>query len=315
MSFEEEKNPEGWNEEVLRLGGGFLHSWEWGDFQEKNGREVLRLREVSGALLQAIRMPLPLGKSYWYCPRGPVFEKEGEEVIDAISGNESLRDGLFFRFDPIKKITSDEIKKVSAVQPGQTSILDLSRSPDEIMADMHEKTRYNIRLAERKGVKVFPAPKSNDGFETFWQLLKETTERGRFKGHGKEYYRNMLDVMNARILFAEHDGKVLAAILLISFGGRVTYLHGASNRERRELMAPYLLHWQAILDAKEQGYKEYDFWGVAPEGAKDHPWAGITRFKKGFGGKYVEYPGTYDLPLNKFWYGLYSTVQKLRRRH
>jgi lipid II:glycine glycyltransferase (peptidoglycan interpeptide bridge formation enzyme) len=101
---------------------------------------------------------------------------------------------------------------------------------------------------------------------------------------------------------------------MIYFGDTATYLHGASSRERRELMAPHLLHWTAMMDAKSWGFRTYDFWGVAPEGVEGHSWAGITRFKRGFGGKYVAYPGTYDVPVDRFWYGLYAATQKLRGR-
>ncbi len=190
---------------------------------------------------------------------------------------------------------------------------------------MHEKWRYNIRLAERKGVKVFMAGSHDpSALEIFWQLMSETTERDGFRAHDKEYYRLMLETLSgdpatdgkkrpvARLLFAEHDGKVLAANLMLYFGTTAIYLHGASSRSRREVMAPQALHWQAIQDAKFWGYTDYDFWGVALEGAEDHAWAGITRFKRGFGGRYVSYPGTYDLPLDRFWYTVYAFARRFR---
>lgn len=310
MAFKRITDSEGWNEEVLRKRGSFLQSWEWGTFQESVGRTVERYRDASdGSLMQAIRMPLPMGKHYWYVPRGPL----GGDAAPAFTS------GVFVRVESVN--APSEGKKVASVQPSQTLILDLASSEEELLAGMHEKTRYNIRLAERKGVKVFPASTGDDGFEVFWQLVEETSERAGIKSHDKDYYRKMLKTMDAKIFFAEHDGKVLAAVLMIYFGERVTYLHGASSRTKRELMAPHLLHWHVIKDAKERGLKEYDFWGVAPleerEGKlaiKDpkHAWAGITRFKKGFGGAYVEYPGTFDLPLNAFWYTLYRVVKSLR---
>lgn len=315
----------GWNEETLRLGGGFLQSWEWGEFQRATGREVLRLRG-DGALAQMIRLPLPFGKSYWYCPRGPL----ALDILPPLAEEARKNEAIFLRCEPLEKPVHRFFagaKKREAVQPAQTLIVDLAQDEEAILAAMHEKWRYNIRLAERKGVRVFMAGEHDaSALDIFWNLLEETTDRDGFRAHGKEYYRAMLERLAgdpatdgktrpvARLVFAEHDGKVLAANLMLYFGSTATYLHGASSRERREVMAPQLLHWKAMTDAKSWGYASYDFWGVAPEGAEDHPWAGITRFKRGFGGRYVSYPGTYDLPLDRGWYGLYSLIQKLRGR-
>ena len=110
------------------------------------------------------------------------------------------------------------------------------------------------------------------------------------------------------------DGRVLAANLMIWFGDTVSYLHGASSNVRREVMAPHLLHWKLINEAKSLSFKHYDFWGVAPEGTVNHPWAGVSRFKRGFGGRYVAYPGTFDLPLDRFWYRVYRLLQTIRGR-
>lgn len=321
MAFEKVTDSEGWNKEVLRKKGSFLQSWEWGSFQQSIGRTTERYRDSSdGSMVQAIRMALPLGQSYWYAPRGPL----GGNPLQAFDS------GIFVRIEPVT--APEGGKPVASVQPSQTMILDLARDEDEILSGMHEKTRYNIRLAERKGVQVMPASPAEDGFETFWHLVEETSERAGIRSHEEDYYRKMLGALSgdisttsekavAKLYFAEHDGKVLAAILLIRFGDTVTYLHGASSRDKRELMAPHLLHWHAIKEAKAWGAKYYDFWGVAPMEMRDgklkmkdpkHSWSGITRFKKGFGGKYIEYPGTFDLPRSTFWYKVYSAARKVR---
>jgi lipid II:glycine glycyltransferase (peptidoglycan interpeptide bridge formation enzyme) len=317
--------PRGWNEDVLRRGGDFLQSWEWGEFQRKAGSEVVRVQAETGAMAQLLRRALPFGKRYWYCPRGPLGGLPDLAKVPEIAL------GVFLRFEPLSDpsiaLGTTALVKVHDVQPRQTLIVDLRQDREALMAAMHEKWRYNIRLAERKGVRVYVAgPSDASAIDVFWDLLNETTERDRFRAHGKEYYRSMLEMLSgdpasdgrtrpvARLVFAEHDGKVLAANLMIYFGTTATYLHGASSRERREVMAPHLLHWTAMTQAKDWGYASYDFWGIAPEGAENHPWAGITRFKRGFGGASVAYPGTYDLPIDRFWYALYSTAQRLRGR-
>ncbi len=317
-----------WNEEVLRLGGDFLQSWEWGTFQEKTGAEIARWRALApdgagrgeGALALLVRRSLPFGRAYWYCPRGPLGQDTMQKLLDA----GATADADFFRFEPQTK-PAVSAKKTREVQPGQTLVVDLRQDTEALLAAMHEKWRYNIRLAERKGVQVYMAGAHDpSALEIFWDLLSETTERDRFAAHDKEHYRLMLETLAgdpatdgktrpvARLVFAEHDGKVLAANLMLYFGTTAIYLHGASSRDRREVMAPQALHWKAMQDAKFWGYAHYDFWGVAPEGAEAHPWAGITRFKRGFGGRYVSYPGTYDLPVNRFWYTVYRLARRMR---
>lgn len=308
----------GWNQEVLRRGGGFLQSWEWGEFQRASAAEVLRLRGESG-LAQLVRRGLPLGLSYWYCPRGPV----GDVDPSALVSEPEIARGLFLRFEPqTLHLMPQAALKVRDVQPGRTLLLDLKQEPDAIMAAMHEKTRYNIRLAEKKGVRVYAASgRDSNAFTQFEALLAETTGREGFRGHEPSHYRKMLEALAgdwedareravARLMLAEHDGRVLAASLMIGFGRTITYLHGASSRVRRQVMAPYLLHWKTMLEARESGFLTYDFWGIAPEGDERHPWAGFTRFKRGFGGTAFDYPGTYDLPIRRCWYTLYRLARR-----
>jgi lipid II:glycine glycyltransferase (peptidoglycan interpeptide bridge formation enzyme) len=321
------KDPRGWNEWILRNGGGFLQSWEWGTFQERAGFAVARLRDPkSGSLALLVKRPQPFGKHFWYCPRGPVNPAMSALFKEA----PELNDAVFIRTEPEKEIirfdaTASNWIKVSTVQPGQTLILGLAKGENDLLAGMHEKTRYNIRLAERKGVKAYHVTgRDENALKIFDELVGETTERDRFSGHRSGYYQLMLEALSgdpsirddapkARLVFAEHDGRVLAANLMIYFGDTVTYLHGASSDVRREVMAPHFMHWKLITEAKAWGYAKYDFWGVAPQNAESHSWAGITRFKRGFGGKYVEYPGALDLIQNRFWYTLYALAKKIRR--
>jgi lipid II:glycine glycyltransferase (peptidoglycan interpeptide bridge formation enzyme) len=106
-----------------------------------------------------------------------------------------------------------------------------------------------------------------------------------------------------------YKNQVIAGNIVSFFGDTVTYVHGASSYEHRRVMAPYLLQWQVIKKAKEKGYRHYDFYGIDEE-----KWPGITRFKKGFGGEGIKYPGTYDLILNKKWYYVYKTLRYIRRK-
>jgi lipid II:glycine glycyltransferase (peptidoglycan interpeptide bridge formation enzyme) len=181
---------------------------------------------------------------------------------------------------------------------------------------MHNKTRYNIRLAERKGVTVRFSKDKND-LEAFLDLTKEVEGRGSFRYHPPHYYRTMLDVLGPKGLLeigvAEGAGRTLAVNLLIKFGERVTYGHGASGMRKRELMGPHLLQWESIKRIKGQGYKAYDLFGVAAnESDSDHSWAGITRFKLGFGGRRVDLVGAHDLVLDRTFYSIYNMARRMR---
>jgi len=299
----------------------FLQSWEWGEFQSSLGRKVWRFKiEREGELVsmgQAIGHELPFGLSYIYLPRGPltnpVAKNHPNEFLKLfiLEVKKFVQKPVFIRTESTGfDFGEHSWQKVRDVQPSHTLILDLERDEDELLADMHQKTRYNIRVAGKHEVGVRKMEENE--FEKFWELIEVTTERDKFRAHPKSYYKKMLESLGsmAEVWFAEYKGKVIAANLMIFWGDTVVYLHGASSRDYKNVMAPYLLHWELIKQAKADAYKFYDFWGIAPADSPNHPWAGITRFKKGFGGTEVTYPGTFDLPISKPWYLLY----KLRTR-
>jgi peptidoglycan pentaglycine glycine transferase (the first glycine) len=299
----------------------FLQLWQWGEFQSSLGRKVWRFKiEREGEIVslgQAIGHVLPFGLSYIYLPRGPltnpIAKNHPNKFLEIfITGiKEFVQKEIFVRAESTDFDFGEHgWQKVRDVQPSHTAILNLERDEDEILAGMHQKTRYNIRVAGKHEVAVRKMDASE--FDKFWELIEVTTERDKFRAHPKNYYKKMLESLGdmAEVWFAEYKGNVIAANLMILWGDTVVYLHGASSREHKNVMAPYLLHWELIKRAKADGYKYYDFWGIAPLDAPNHLWAGITRFKKGFGGTEVTYPGTFDLPISKFWYLLY----KLRTR-
>jgi lipid II:glycine glycyltransferase (peptidoglycan interpeptide bridge formation enzyme) len=189
---------------------------------------------------------------------------------------------------------------------------------------MHQKTRYNIRLAEKKNVKIV----SEKNYETFIALMKKTGERDGFRLHEEKHYRAIFDSNFSLQLTAQVDGKDVATAVFVGSGNTFTYLYGASDHEYRALMAPYLLQWEGMKLGKKMGYTKYDFFGIAPpresrnvnresrelyEYDPKHQYAGVTRFKLGFGGSVVEAPGTFDLILQPGKYKVYQLLRKLRR--
>lgn len=307
-----------WNSHVEQYAphfGGFLHSWQWGEFQRSLGRvveRVYRQDEKGIVMAQAIKMPLPLGQHYWYIPKGPVGSASIDHQIEVL--HEELADAMFLRLEPMEDAG---LLRVGDVQPSTTTILDLTKGKDQIFEDLKPKTRYNIRLAERKG--VVPKIVSMKRFDDFVRLLEQTTTRDRFSAHPEAYYRAMLEVMKhdgakAYLAVGFYEERVICANIMIDFAGVRTYLHGASSNLHRNVMAPYLLHWYLIEDAIRQGVHTFDFWGIAPEGASEkHPWAGITRYKMGFNGQMITHPGTFDLQMKHMWYGAYRAMRGVRR--
>lgn len=210
-----------------------------------------------------------------------------------------------------------------AVQPPDTTILDLTKSEEELLSGMKNKWRYNVRLAAKKGVTVERYDGSSENFEkafdTFYSLFEVTSKRDGVSFHGKEYYRDLLlksvqDKDNPRIslYLARHEEDYIAGIITLFCCGEAVYLYGASGNIKRNLMAPYLLQWTAIQDAKKEGCPCYDFYGMPPDDNPDHPMHGLYLFKTGFGGAIIHRSGSWDYILKPFTYRLYTVAEKLR---
>ncbi len=326
----------------------FLQSWQWGKFRnEYLGKKILRYAIFEGDELMAVANfeggKLPGGKFYLDCTKGPIFKKQKTInnkqrviilLVDEIKKIAKEQKVIFIRFQLLDNLEISSARQVEIlkrlVEPNHTALLDLNKSEEEILAGMHEKTRYNIRLAEKRGVEV----RSSD-IDNFYNLLKQTAKRDKIKIFGKEYYQkiincfiNELQITNyglrITLLMAEYENMSIAGILVLKFGDTTTYLHGGSSNKHRDKMPSYALQWAGIKWAKEQGCQWYDFWGVAkveidakPEDYAGDRWAGITRFKLGFlnkkNGLVKEYPSAKDLVLNNFWYNLYRIGKFFKR--
>jgi len=308
----------------------FLQSWHWSKFKEAQTRKVLRAGvEENGQLVgsaMALVICLPLSRSYVYCPRGPIVEQsltdqKKEEVwgnlLFEIKSWAKQQEAMFLRVEPTFRIDLQKyhLTPTKTIQPKDTLLLDLSKDEDRLLSEMKQKTRYNIRLAEKKGVAV-EEDCSQEAIDQFCNLLSQTTERNQFRPHPLPYYRKMLDNLSdcgvVKLFLAKHQDKVVAANLTSWFGDTVTYMHGASDYQSRNLMAPYLLQWQVIKWAQAAGYHYYDFWGIADNQDPQHPWAGITRFKTGFGGFSEHYLGTWEFSISPLWHTVYNIVKRIK---
>ena len=288
----------------------FLQSPEWEDFQKLEGRKTWR---VDGSLV--IRHELPLGFNYLYCPHPEAIT---DKLLAGASEIAREEKPIFLKIDPLEKFkvqsSKFKIKFANSIQPRKTIVIDLQKPEDDILKSTHEKTRYNIRLAEKGGVDVLihSGASRKDLPELFFRLLRETASRDKFKTHMREHYERLLSVRSENfwneLFFAEYERKIVAAAIINFYKptAAATYLHGASSREFREVMAPHLMHWRIIQEAKKLGFKHYDMWGV-----DEKRWPGVTRFKKGFGGAEVEYPRSVDAVYRSVVYSLYRALRRI----
>lgn len=296
-----------WDRSVEDLGGSLLQSWNWGEFQKSLGHSIYRFSDSNFATL-AIEEELPLSKKDIYCPRGPVGQ--AEQALEDLKKLAEDHNIIFARVEPNETVKLP--KAIKEVQPSKVWMLSLEKSDEEILVTMKPKTRYNINLAVRKGVEVREG--SEKDLLKFFKLMLETSSRQGFKLHPQNYYMQMWEHLapnNLRLLLAYYNDVPVAGLLLGIFGGTATYLHGGTSQKYREAMAPFALHFEAMKLGKSLGCKLYDFGGISPDNSPLHPWAGITRFKKSFGGFEVSYPGTFDLIFSPVWYNVYKQGRKL----
>lgn len=228
---------------------------------------------------------------------------------------DSLKNLAFSKRLPLKKTQTD-------IQPPDTVLLDLSKSEEDLLSAMKSKWRYNIHLADKKGVQVKAFTANDEGFENaidiFYDLYKTTAKRDGIAIHSKEYYKDLLSlsktVKDAPIVtlwLATHEDDNLASIITLFSKKEAVYLYGASSNVKRNLMPAYLLQWSAIKKAKEYGSASYDFYGMPPTDDEHHPMYGLYRFKTGFGGTIIHRPGSVDVPLSGV-YKMYTLAERFR---
>lgn len=297
-------------------GGGFLQSWEWGEFQQELKRKIFRISVKSDKKISAIALVVKheffFGQNYLYVPRGPIVRNfEFVEIISEIKKLGINHKSLFIRIDPALQnddvILKFNFNQIGQVQPKKTLILNLNKSEEEILLEMKPKTRYNIRLAQKHGVEIKEARPVN--FDNFWNLMVKTCARDGIKSYSKNYYQKQLKISGFKLILAWWKNKVVAGAIISDFGNVRTYVHGASDYEFRDKMAPYLLQWEMICEAQKRNMKYYDFWGADESNPK---WFGVTRFKVGFAPQKLltEYIGAYDLVLRPNIYKLYKLFKK-----
>ncbi len=332
----------------------FLHSWAWGDFNQKMGSKVWRLgifgnaNEFNGNKRQLIACALILKiearrGTFLFCPHGPIFAGIKEAVHNALHNAQNaafkaeilkvltntLRDLAkkercdFVRICPLllnapenQKIFYDPGFREAPIHmhPELAWILKLDNQLDELLMGMRKTTRYCIKRAQKDEVETSFSSDPNDA-EFFWKVYQQTVDRQNFTPFSKAYLRKEFETFGdqAQWFFAKHEGEILAAAMIIFYGDSAFYHHGASTHSK--IPAPYLLQWAIIEEAKKRGCDFYNFWGISPEDKPRHPWAGLSLFKKGFGGFAQEYVHAQDMAITpKYWLNwILETIRRIKR--
>ena len=300
----------------------------WGHFQAQipsRGKYWILVIEEEGEIIGGsliVKHNLGKGFSWLYASRGPLISYNSPDikhqiraVIRALKPIVKSEKAIFLRIDPALVEDHKNLPGFFTIkhgfQPDNTLRLDLTLSEKDLLAQMKPKGRYNIKLAQKKGVTIH---KSKD-VKAFYKLLSETTERDGFHSHDESFYEKMLKHLgsNAKLYLAKYKDEPIAALIATSFKDQTIYYYGASSNAHRNLMAPYLLQWHVISEAKSHKHTSYDFLGIAPPKAVNHQWKGVTEFKKKFGGTHVEYKSPQEYPFNPFLYFLYRIYKYLRK--
>ena len=317
--------------------GHVLQSWEWGGIKSRTGWRPWRLiverdGEIAAAVsilerrIPGLRMPI------FYASRGPVADINDVELLDFILAEirklAQKRGAIFLKIDPDipssgKKLeqyllsrgfrSAESGKGFEGVQPKYVFRLDISPEEEVLMANMQQKTRYNIRLAQKKGVGIRKG--TREDLPEFYRVLIETTERDDFLVRAYSYFEDIYDSLVpaglGELFVAEYEGRIIAGTLAFVLGEKAWYVYGASSNAHRNVMPNYLIQWEMIRWAKSLGCTLYDFRGVPGDLTEDNPLYGLYRFKKGFNGEYTQFIGEWDLVYRPLMYFLWTSLEPI----
>jgi peptidoglycan pentaglycine glycine transferase (the first glycine) len=331
----------------------FLQSYEWGELKAKTGWEPIRIiieedDHVIGAV-QILKRKLPLmGKSIFYAPRGPVLNYDNDEhireLMKKLKSIARQHNAVFLKIDPDISVANPQYeemlerfgfkkhskgKNFEGVQPRFVFRLNIDMAEEDLLASFEAKTRYNIRLAQRKGVEII-SDCTKDHLRVFYDILKVTAERDKYMIRAYSYYEDIwehfIEKGTAKLFMAKYQDQYIAGAISFVFGDKTWYIYGASSNEHRNVMPNYAVQWEMIRWAQENNCKIYDFRGISGDFSPENPLYGLYRFKKGFNGDLVEFIGEFDYLFSPTFYRLWNiaeplykslrqSIMKLRRRN
>jgi peptidoglycan pentaglycine glycine transferase (the first glycine) len=306
---------------------GYMQSFFWTRFKNVLGWKSYKIGiEEHGVLIGGAIVTKYLhfkGKNILQIPEGPVLPYENpmkaeqmfnlliseiDTIADLSGPTKTSHLSIEPKLSQVPPYFSRFRKAPMDIQPIKTLLIDLHKPEGQLLREMKPKGRYNIKVAQKHGVHVEKMPLSK-GINNFLTLYKPFVKRMRFEGKHDDYFVTLSDLVTPEdgvIFQATSKGQLLSSAIVLYYGDTATFLYGASFEENKNVMAPYLLHWEAIRDAQKRGFRWYDFYSLAPgENEELHPWHGFSVFKRKFGGKEVNYIGGYDFVYNEEVYKKY----------
>jgi len=326
-------DPAEWDAAVRSCGGHLLQSWRWGKFKRQFGWDVERIAVPSsgGAALAQVLFRKKAGMSIGYIPRGPVWSPEDPKTIDRlwtrVDEVARQRRTLTIIVEPDRPLPEPSawgvglIPGPEPIQPARTVKVELLED-QSLIDQMHSKTRYNVRLAKRRGVTTRIEAQSDDSISQFYEMLRDTASRNDFAIHAADYYREFLRAFadDACLSFAVIEGRPVAGAIAAVFGDEAIYMYGASSSQERAHGAAFLLQHDMMRWARSRGARRYDLWGI-PEYDPDSSVSesgdrlatstgndrrGLYEFKTRFGGQIVRSPA----PLERVYHPLLATLAR-----
>lgn len=309
-----------WQKQQNKLNAHILQTAAWGAFQEAKGRKVLYAHGETWswlAIVESGRFGTRL-----FCPAGPTAStKTGlQTALDTLVACAKANHVTYIRVEPQSPYSTAELPQIGLkpahrnIHPRFTQVKDLTRSEDELLAEMSATNRNLYRTAGKKGLSFRQSTNPSE-VTIFVDMMREVAGRNQITIHHDEYYQTMVATLMPlgalQLYIAEHENQPVAASIVLDSTHTRYYAHAASRAAARKLHpgTPLLTHM--IFDAKKRGLKAFDFFGIAPPDQPNHPWRGFTQFKQSFGGQPVDMHGTWELPVKKFSYALYRAAAQL----
>ena len=295
----------------------FLQSREWEEFQKAEGFEIFREKGKNFEFM-AILKPTSLG-NYLFLPYGPTLKdkKSLKSAISAIKKLAKEKNCIFARIEPTIPFSAAEMKKFGAkkshhIDPEHTWVLDLPKTDEEIYQIIGKNKARAHRNHKIKEISLRTS-KNPEDMKIFFKFYESVAEKDNFQTNERKYLENQLKFDFATLYIAEFQGKPIGATIMYTGKDACYYAYAGADYEFRKKEAGAILLTQMLMDARAAGKKIFDFWGITTSENPKDPWYGFTKFKKSFGGRQIDYAGTYDIPINRKKYAIYSLLRPINK--
>jgi lipid II:glycine glycyltransferase (peptidoglycan interpeptide bridge formation enzyme) len=344
MQITEITNKSQWEDFVLQnKESTFLHSWNWGEFNKNTGEKIWRVGVFDGrdealprlmAVVLIIKVKAKRG-SFLFVPQGPIITYNSKlitynlfkKLFDYLKELGEREKVNFIRISPSLENNKENLNifkscgfrdaPIHMMHPEMTWLLDITKGEEEILKGMRKTHRNLIRRAVKDGVEIIQST-DEKYLKTFYDIHMETVKRHKFTPFSYDYIKSEIDAFKNNnqisVFSAEYKNKIISSAIIVFYGNQAFYHHGSSLSEYNKIPSSYLILWEAIKEAKKRNKEIFNFYGVI-ENKPKHPWAGLSKFKKGFGGYKKELVHCQDLPLNKKYLitWLIETMRKIKR--